>query len=377
MRSSIVRHHAGGAPGVAPRRLRPAAVLALASLTIAGCNRAERDRAAADSAGTAADSAATASAGGRVYVSNEDSNDISVIDAGTDSVVATIFVGKRPRGIRVGPDGRHLFVAVSGSPKAPPGVDESTLPPPDKAADGIAVVDLATHKLLRVLPGGSDPESFAISRDGKQLYVSNEDAGTASVLDVESGKIERTVPVGGEPEGVEMTPDGRFVYVTSEEHHQVAVLSTDSAAVVATVEVGLRPRSVAFTPDGARGFVSNELGGSLTAVDAKAHRPTGTIKIPGEGAKPMGLAMSRDGGRLFVSTGRGGAVAVVDVAGDSVLRTVEVGARPWGIGLSRDGRKLYTANGPSGDVSVVDVASMQVVKRIKVGRSPWGIAIAN
>src|SRR5918999_964861 len=48
------------------------------------------------------------------------------------------------------PDGRSLFVAVSGSPRAPPGVDESTLPPPDRAADGIAVVDLRARRVARV-----------------------------------------------------------------------------------------------------------------------------------------------------------------------------------------------------------------------------------
>src|ERR671923_1192612 len=59
-----------------------------------------------------------------VYVSNEDSNDISVIDARGDTVVATLPVGKRPRGILLSPDGRTVYVALSGSPKASPGIDE-------------------------------------------------------------------------------------------------------------------------------------------------------------------------------------------------------------------------------------------------------------
>jgi hypothetical protein len=42
-------------------------------------------------------------------------------------------------------------VALSGSPIAPPGVDESTLPPPDKRADGIGVVSVADRKLLRIV----------------------------------------------------------------------------------------------------------------------------------------------------------------------------------------------------------------------------------
>src|SRR4051812_29910037 len=75
-----------------------------------------------------------------VYVSNEDSGDVSVIDTATDSEVARIAVGKRPRGLKLSRDGSVLYLALSGSPKSPPGVDESKLPPPDRAADGIAVI---------------------------------------------------------------------------------------------------------------------------------------------------------------------------------------------------------------------------------------------
>src|SRR5918994_2055149 len=105
-----------------------------------------------------APAAAPSFAAGRLFVTNEQGGDISVVDVAAQRVVATIPVGKRPRGIRLSPDGSLLYVALSGSPIAPPGVDESTLPPPDKRADGIGVVSVADLKLLRVLPGGSDPE---------------------------------------------------------------------------------------------------------------------------------------------------------------------------------------------------------------------------
>ena len=51
------------------------------------------------------------------------------------------------------PDKSTLYVALSSSPPAPPGVDESTLPPPDRTADGIGVFDIRQQKLVRVLPG--------------------------------------------------------------------------------------------------------------------------------------------------------------------------------------------------------------------------------
>src|SRR5688572_23999997 len=86
-------------------------------------------------------------AGGRLFVTNETSGDITVIDVAGAKTIATIPVGKRPRGIRLSPDGTTLYVALSGSPIAPPGVDESTLPPADKKADGIGVVSVSEQKL--------------------------------------------------------------------------------------------------------------------------------------------------------------------------------------------------------------------------------------
>src|SRR5215467_12431897 len=118
-----------------------------------------------------------------LYVTNETSGDLSVIDASTLKVVTTIPLGKRPRGIVASPDGARLYVALSGSPAAPPGVDEKTLPPPDRSADGIGVVDLRAGKLLKVLPSGTDPEQVALSPDGQQIYVANEDAARASIVD--------------------------------------------------------------------------------------------------------------------------------------------------------------------------------------------------
>src|SRR5262245_15475895 len=90
----------------------------------------------------------------RIYVTNERSGDLSVIDGATYEVVATVPLGKRPRGIHASPDGQFIYVALSGSPIAPPGVDESTLPPPDKKADAIGVFDVKQNRLLTLIHAG-------------------------------------------------------------------------------------------------------------------------------------------------------------------------------------------------------------------------------
>ena len=58
-----------------------------------------------------------------VYVTNERSNDITIIDSVTNEVAATAPVGKRPRGIHASPDKQTIYVALSGKPIAGPGVD--------------------------------------------------------------------------------------------------------------------------------------------------------------------------------------------------------------------------------------------------------------
>src|SRR3954468_15031717 len=69
-----------------------------------------------------------------IFVTNERSNDVSVIDGETNAVVATIPVGKRPRGIHPSPDGKHIYLVESGSPRMAPGV-ETERAPADKTAD--------------------------------------------------------------------------------------------------------------------------------------------------------------------------------------------------------------------------------------------------
>jgi YVTN family beta-propeller protein len=325
--------------------------------------------------GTCVSSGAPAAAGFRVLVTNERSGTLSVIDGATLRVTATVPLGKRPRGMKFSPDGRLLYVALSGSPIAGPGVDERTLPPADKGADGIGIVDLASLKLLRVLRGVSDPEQLAVSSDGKRLFVASEDTGRGIVLDSATGAVLTSVAVGGEPEGVTLSPDGKSVYMSSEEDHRISVIDTGTNRVVTTFNVGQRPRFTEFSDDGSMAFVSGENDGTITVVDARRHAPVRTIRLEGALTRPVGMVVAHDGKRLFVVTGREQRLLSIDIASGKVLGSVEVGARPWGVALSPDGTRLFTANGSSNDVTVVDAVSLKVVARIPVGDSPWGAIV--
>src|SRR5258705_12347634 len=139
----------------------------------------------------------------QVYVSNEKSGDVTVINGNDNQVLGTIPVGKRPRGIHASPDGRTVYVALSGTPiAAPPQLDAKGNPifqkskddedadavKAAKSADAIGIVDVAKQKLTGKISAGSDPEEFSLSKDGTRLYISNEDVKTASVINIASGK---------------------------------------------------------------------------------------------------------------------------------------------------------------------------------------------
>ncbi len=140
----------------------------------------------------------------RVFVTNEKSNNISVINAETLIVEDTIDVGDRPRGIGLSPDSSELYVAVSEENK-------------------IVVIDPNSLKILRDFEAGSDPETFAVHPSGN-IYISNEDDAKASVYDPKTGKELAVIKVGLEPEGVAISPDGERVIVTSESTNMLHVI---------------------------------------------------------------------------------------------------------------------------------------------------------
>jgi YVTN family beta-propeller protein len=332
--------------------------------------------------------AALSAATYQIYVTNERSGDVTVINGRNFEVTATIPVGKRPRGIHVSPDGKIVYIALSGTPlEGPPQIDAHGNPifdknkddddeNADKSADGIGVLDVGAQKLRTKLNAGSDPEEFALSKDGRQIYISNEDTKTASVIDIGARKVQQIIPVGQEPEGVTTTPDGKQFYVTCEAGGEIYVIDARSYAAVSHFKVNGRPRSVEFLSTRGIGFIPSESAGELNIVDSVNAKVVKTIALPA-GSRPMRVKLSPDEKRLYVSNGRAGTISVFDSNSYELLDTIKVGARPWGIGISPDGKFLFAANGPSNDVSVVDLSTDKEVSRIKAGKSPWGIAITS
>jgi YVTN family beta-propeller protein len=94
--------------------------------------------------------AAGAHAAPLAYVPNEGSASISVIDTARDTVVDTLKVGQRPRGIAVSRDGTRLYVS-------------------DQVANAVLVFDLVRKAEVGRVPVGDSPEAIYLSAAGKWL----------------------------------------------------------------------------------------------------------------------------------------------------------------------------------------------------------------
>ena len=239
--------------------------------------------------------AATVNAAGyQVFVSNEKAGTVTAISGGDFKVTATIPVGKRPRGIHASPDGKTIYVAVSGTPIEPPpeldtngnpilkknSDDDDDKAKADKSADGIGLVDVAQKTFLRKIPAGSDPEQFCLSPDGSRIYIANEDVSAATVLNAADGKVLSIIPVTREPEGVGVSPDGKFFYIGCETAGDVFGIDTATFKIIARLQVHPRPRSVAFSPDGSRAFVPSESSGELNVIDTAQQNVAKVVVLP-------------------------------------------------------------------------------------------------
>ncbi|MGE3849043.1 MAG: PQQ-dependent catabolism-associated beta-propeller protein [Gammaproteobacteria bacterium] len=292
---------------------------------------------------------------GRVFVTNEKGDSVTVIDGKTNKVEKTIAIGARPRGIGLAPDGSEIYVAVSGENK-------------------IAVLDPKTLEVTRSFPSGDDPETFAVHKDG-HLYISNENDAKASVFDPRTGKLVAEIEVGIEPEGVAISPDGKRAIVTSESTNMLHIIAIPENEVVNNILVGARPRAATFSADSKLAYATSEIGGEVKKVDVESGTILGRMSLADDKAKPKDVLVSRDGKQLYVAGGRANTVFVLDANTLEVVAQIGVGKRVWGLALSRDGKRLYSTDGADNQLSVIDTEKHSVIAKVATGEAPWGVVI--
>ncbi len=182
--------------------------------------------------------------GKRAYVSSLKDGLVTVIDL-PGGVVGDVPTGKGAEGLDVTPDGREVWVV-------------------NREADTISVIDAKTLKVAATIKAGAFPIRVKITPDGKRAVVAFAESGDVGVFDVATRAEVKRIPVGREavaasgarvfqgkfgasptPVGVFLTPDGKRAFVSATHADVVVVIDLENLRVLDAWAAGKEPDGLA------------------------------------------------------------------------------------------------------------------------------------
>lgn len=280
------------------------------------------------------------------YVTSTHDDAVTVIDIANNTVVGDpIPVPGGPFGVVISPDGKYAYVetiiddgvvvidtatnSVVGDP-IPTGHSfncqtDMVISPNGKLLYASAsIIDTATNTVVGNLPFDVDLGCYAITPNGKFLYLTDFLANTVHVINtITNTAVGEPIPVGNGAWKAAITPNGKYVYVVNSDSYDVSVISTNTNTVVKTIpDVGNNPGSVAITPNGKYAIVSNYLGLDVSFIDIASNTVQSHVPLMSP-SNPVEAAVTQDGKYAYVTTGAN--INVISIANKTVVDTIPVG----------------------------------------------------
>ena len=127
-----------------------------------------------------------------------------------DIVKTKVTVGSSPYGVAITPDGTYAYVTNYGS-------------------NNVSVIQISTNTVVATVAVGTNPVGVAITPDGNYAYVVNYGSNNVSVLQISTNTVVATVTVETNPQQTAITPDGTYAYVANFSSNNVSVIQINSA----------------------------------------------------------------------------------------------------------------------------------------------------
>ncbi|HEV2492566.1 MAG TPA: hypothetical protein VG204_05790 [Terriglobia bacterium] len=233
-----------------------------------------------------------------------DGTALDVIDLASRKLVTTIDLGRpeRPHCPKFGPDGR-LYVST-------------------ELSDDVTVIDPSTNKIVARIPTGQ-PEShmLAITHDGRRIYTANVGPGTVSVLDVQARKKLAVIPISHETQRISISPDGSMAFTSDQTKPQLAVIHTADNKVTWVAMPGIG-YGTAPTLDGRWLLVALIRINKVGVVDLKSLKLLRTIDVL---PAPQEVLVRPDDKVAYVSCDASHKIAVVNLSDWKVEKYIDVG----------------------------------------------------
>jgi YVTN family beta-propeller protein len=262
---------------------------------------------------------------GKVYTADERSNQLSVLDKASFTIVKTIATGAAsfPHHMIASPNGNFVYFGRYNT-------------------NTVGVVDTTVDEMVHVWPASANPlaktHAVWITNDGKELYATNEVANSVSKLDAETGELIWELPIGSRPSEVLVTPDSKTAYVTVRNENKVRILdiSGDTPTLTGEAVIGVQPDTMQVTNDGKTLVVG------LRSIPQMALMDTETLQVRFVSFPGYGISghqwLSANGKYTFIAleslvTTKPGSIAVVQNDTGEVLDTWPYpgGPQPHGV----------------------------------------------
>lgn len=197
---------------------------------------------------------------------------VTIIDLHTAKAVATIAVGKTPHNARFTADSKLAYVALQG-------------------AGAVAIVDLQTLKKTGEfpVPGLPHPHNLDLSANGKILWIRGLVAKVAAV-DLATHKVLAVIPVGLGHGGIDVVPGGRYVFAGAIADHSVDVIDPKTFKVIKRIDVGQGPHGVRASRNGRWVYAGVTGTSKIAVIDTKTLDVV--QQIPVSGTIPFWVAVA-------------------------------------------------------------------------------------
>ncbi|WP_433757067.1 hypothetical protein [Nocardia sp. CA-135398] len=140
-----------------------------------------------------------------------------------------------PQDVKLSPDGRTFFIA-------------------DMVADGIYTIDVSTWENTGFVPTGKGTHGLYVTRDSKQMLITNRHEGSISVWDFAANKLVHKwfIPGGGSPDMGNLSADGRVFWVSGRHHGEVYAIDIENWNLLARIPVGRGAHGLTIWPQPGR-----------------------------------------------------------------------------------------------------------------------------
>jgi len=310
------------------------------------------------------------SARDRVYLADQSSNTVSVVDPASEKLLGIIRLGDPTPG-NLSPlyKGQLLVHGMGFSP------DHRTLDVVSIGSNSVAFIDTATNRVKHITYVGRSPHEAMFTPDGKEVWVTVRGENYVEVLDGTTYEPKLNIPVPNGPGMTIFSPGGAYGYVCSSFTPQTVVIDTTSHQVVGRVtQASPFCPDIAATPDGSQVWFTLKDVGKTQVFNAKPPFNEIALLDTGPITNHVNIVRNAHGQFAYVTIGGLNEVKVFTTTDHpALLATIPTGALPHGLWPSGDGTRIYVGLENANAVAAIDTLTNTVVSTIHTGQSPQGM----